>query len=158
FKLPGLFKANRTSRCRQSSRNSFEKMAHGRRRPHRNYTPNLESLEERIVLHCDTPDVPLFAGPILTTLTSSPSQVLGADLTLGEVFTAAAEVAQTDGNTALATALQDVLVAVGPVHSTIQLGRLLDAETNSDGSLADSQLNVLNVVTSAIELYNYENV
>src|SRR5262249_53099994 len=160
------------------------------------------------VPHCNTPDVSLFAGPILTTLSSnqgtlentlftsllpgsnfnlsvldwqglaqgqeslnalvtqletnqnlsSPSQVLSANLTPGSIFTAAAQVAQTGRNTALVTALNDTIASIPGINQTIQLGQLLNVEINSAGSLVDAQLNVLNVVTSTVELYNYNNV
>ena len=48
---------------------------------------------------------------------------------------------------------QDVSVPV--LSQTIRLGDLLQV-TFPDGSFADAQLNVLNLVTGTIELYNYK--
>lgn len=56
----------------------------------------------------------------------SPGEVLTADITLGELLEAAIDVANANGDTALATALNDLLLDIPGLTQTIQLGDLLD--------------------------------
>jgi uncharacterized membrane protein len=93
-------------------------------------------------------------------LLSSPAQALGADVTLCQIFDAAADAVPADGDTAaLHAALLDLSkdVNVPALNHPIQLCDLLRV-TFPDGSFAQTSLNALNLVTGVIELYNYENV
>src|SRR5205823_11753297 len=77
-----------------------------------------------------------------------------------QVFQATAEAIPADGDTAAAhaallTLSQDVNVSA--LTQPIHLGDLLQI-TFPDGSFADAQLNLLNVVTATIDLYNSKNV
>ncbi len=88
---------------------------------------------------------------------ASPSQVLTTNVTLTQLLTAAAQVAQTDSNTAEVTALHDLIAQISPLTGTIQLGDLLQGEFNN-GTLATTNLNALDLVTGAIQLFNFKNV
>ena len=87
----------------------------------------------------------------------TPAQALTTNASLGQVFTAAATVAQADGNTAEASAFTDLATSVGGVAGTVQLGNLIHANTN-DGSLADSSLNALDLASGTVQLFNFANV
>ncbi len=91
---------------------------------------------------------------------SSPSQVLDANVTLGQVFNATADAIPADGPTAALHAAVASLkgeVSVTELSATVKLGDLLHVST-PEGSFADANLNVQNLVTGSIELYNYKNV
>ena len=87
----------------------------------------------------------------------TPDQALTTNATLGQIATAAATVAQADGNTAEVTALQDLAASVAGQTGTIQLGDLIQASPN-DGSLANTDLNALDLVTGSVQLFNFNNV
>ena len=87
----------------------------------------------------------------------SPSAALTTDITLGELLTAAATVAQTDGNTALQTALNNFNAAIPGLTDTIQLGDLLSIGFPED-AFSNVDLNVLDLLTGSIQLFNYDNV
>ncbi|WP_406698130.1 Ig-like domain-containing protein [Singulisphaera sp. Ch08] len=88
---------------------------------------------------------------------SSPSAVLTTDATVLQVLNAAATVAQTDGNTALVNALNAQALQLNGLAGTIQLGDLLQIDPNV-GSLADVNLNALDLFTGVVQLYNFDNV
>lgn len=87
---------------------------------------------------------------------SGTDQVLFTDLTLLQLISAAKNVAQSDGNNDLANALGLFSVLSG-LTNTIKLGDLLKIDLQ-DGTLADTELNALNLLTGFIQLYNYKNV
>ncbi len=87
----------------------------------------------------------------------TPGQALTTNATLGQIFTAAATVAQTNGNTAEVTALQDLATSVGGLTAPVQLGNLLQVNPN-DGSLANTNVNALDLATGSIQLFNFKNV
>jgi uncharacterized membrane protein len=87
----------------------------------------------------------------------TPEQVLTSNVTLGHIISAAASAAQADGNTALATALNDVLLSVGPLTGTVRLGDLLHVDLPA-GSLAQADVNALDLLTGGAQLFNFRNV
>lgn len=88
---------------------------------------------------------------------SDPSQVLAADITLGQLQLAMAQVLQADGNTAAANALNLLPLSVPGLTGTYKLGDLLQISL-PPGALADVDLDVLDLITGAVQLYNFENV
>lgn len=88
---------------------------------------------------------------------SSTQQVLASDVTLAQLRLAMLQVAQADGNTALVNALNALNLPLGPLTGTIRLGELLRIDL-PDGSLADINLDVLDLLTGSVQLYNYRNV
>ncbi|SIO39386.1 Uncharacterized membrane protein [Singulisphaera sp. GP187] len=88
---------------------------------------------------------------------SSPSAVLTTDTTVLQVLNAAATVAQADGNTALVNALNAQALQLNGLAGTIRLGDLLQIDPNA-GSLADVNLNALDLFTGVVQLYNFDNV
>lgn len=89
----------------------------------------------------------------------SPDQVLNTDVDLLQIIDAAIDVAQTDGNTAAAGALQALYTDINALSPLppIQLGDLLDITTN-DGSVSNAGINILELIQGSISLFNYENV
>src|SRR5437660_9523839 len=88
---------------------------------------------------------------------SSPSQALSANATLAQIVSAMAVAAQADGNTALVSALNTVQPQVAGPSGAIRLGDLLTVSL-PNGALSSVRLNALDLVTGAIQLYNYRNV
>ena len=87
----------------------------------------------------------------------TPDQALTTNATLAQILTAAASVAQADGNTAEVTALNNLAVTVGGLTAPVQLGNLLQVNPN-DGSLANTDINALDLVTGTVQLFNFDNV
>ena len=85
------------------------------------------------------------------------SEALTTDATLFDVFTAAANVAQAEGDTAAFSAFDQLAASVGGLTGTIRVGDLLQIDPN-DGSLADVELNALDLVVGNVQLFNFENV
>lgn len=88
---------------------------------------------------------------------SSTSEVLGANITLAQLQAAMISVLQADGSTAAANALGLLPLDFPGLAGTIQLADLLQISL-PQGSLADIDLDLLDLVTGAVQLYNYENV
>ena len=88
---------------------------------------------------------------------SSTAEVLGTDLSVGQLVTALAQVAQADGNTAQVGALNALGTQLGALGGRIRLGELLNIQLPS-GALADTRLNVLDLLTGSLQLYNFRNV
>src|SRR5690606_38335603 len=88
---------------------------------------------------------------------SDASQVLDSDITLGQLQLAMVNVLAADGETLAANALQLLPLNVAGLVGTIKLGDLLQVDL-PQGSLADVDLDVLDLVTGAVQLYNYDNV
>lgn len=88
---------------------------------------------------------------------SDPSQVLTTEITLGDLQLAMVQVLQADGNTAAANALQLLPLNVPGLSGTIQLAGLLQLSL-PPGSLAEVNLDLLDLITGGVQLYNFENV
>jgi len=88
---------------------------------------------------------------------SSPSQALSANATLAQLVSAMAVAAQADGSTALVNALNSLKPQVAGLSGTIKLGDLLSVSL-PNGALSSVKINALDLVTGAIQLYNYRNV
>ncbi|GAA5514600.1 hypothetical protein Dcar01_03356 [Deinococcus carri] len=88
---------------------------------------------------------------------SSTDEVLGTNITLGQLLVALADVAQADGNTALVNALNTLRVPLGGLGGSIRLADLLSVQF-PQGALTDVGLDVLDLITSAVQLYNHRNV
>lgn len=88
---------------------------------------------------------------------SDPSQVLNANITLAQLRLAMVQVLQADGNTAAVNALNILTPTLAGVTGTIKLGDLLKV-TLPQGSLADIDLDVLDLITGSVQLYNFKNV
>lgn len=88
---------------------------------------------------------------------SSPSAALGSALTLGQLVTALAQVAQADGQTAQVTALGSLRTSLAGLTGTVRLADLLSVQF-PQGALSDIRLDVLDLITGAAQLYNHRNV
>lgn len=88
---------------------------------------------------------------------SDPGQVLNAAITVGALRAAVVNVLRADGQTAAANVLQVLPLGVAGAGGTIRLGDLLQIALPV-GSLTDIRLNVLDLVTGGLQLYNYSNV
>lgn len=88
---------------------------------------------------------------------STPSQALGTSATLTQLVNAAITAAQADGQTATVSALNSTLTSLGPLTGSIKLTDLFSVAL-PDGSLAAVNLNTLDLITGAIQLYNTKNV
>ena len=88
---------------------------------------------------------------------SDPSQVLDANITLAQLQAAMIQVLQADGQTAAATALGLLPLNVAGLAGTIKLSDLLEVSL-PQGSLADINLDVLDLITGFVQLYNFKNV
>ncbi|WP_435021367.1 Ig-like domain-containing protein [Tundrisphaera sp. TA3] len=88
---------------------------------------------------------------------ASTDQAAAADITLPQLFAAAADAAQAEGNTALVTAFDNLALQVTGSNQTIRLGELINVTPNQ-GDLADANLNALDLATGAVQLFNFKNV
>lgn len=85
---------------------------------------------------------------------ATPEQVLTTDITLAQLLAAAADVGS---DAAIVTALDNLAANVNLPTGTIQLGDLLQIAT-PDGSLSNSDLNALDLVVGAVQLFNSANI
>lgn len=88
---------------------------------------------------------------------SDPSQVLNANITLGQLRAALVQVLQADGQTAAANVLNALPLGVAGTTGNIRLADLLQIALPT-GSLATVRLNVLDLLTGGVQLYNFRNV
>lgn len=88
---------------------------------------------------------------------SSPSQVLGANLTLAQIANALALQAQAEAQPQLANALSGLASQLNGVGATVRLGDLLKI-TADTGTLGTSTVNALDMFTGLVQLYNRRNV
>jgi len=88
---------------------------------------------------------------------SSPSQALNANATLAQLVSAMAVAAQADGNTVLVNALNTLKPQVAGLSGTVKLGDLFTVSL-PNGALSSVKVNALDLITGAIQLYNYRNV
>lgn len=88
---------------------------------------------------------------------SSPSQVLGANLTLAQIANGLALQAQAEAKPQLASALNGLATQLNGVGATVRLGDLLQL-TADTGSLGTTTVNALDMFTGLVQLYNRRNV
>ncbi len=88
---------------------------------------------------------------------SDPSQVLNANITLAQLQAAMVSVLQADGKTAAASALGLLSPSIGGLTGNIRLADLLQVSL-PPGSLATVNLDVLDLITGGVQLYNFRNV
>ena len=88
---------------------------------------------------------------------SDPGQVLNAAITVGALRAAMVNVLRADGQTAAANVLGVLPLGVAGAGGTIRLGELLQIALPV-GSLSDIRLNVLDLLTGGLQLYNFSNV
>lgn len=88
---------------------------------------------------------------------SDTSQVLNANITLGQLQAAMITVLQADGSSAAANALARLPLAIPGLAGTVRLADLLQISLPQD-SLAGIDLDLLDLVTGAVQLYNFQNV
>lgn len=88
---------------------------------------------------------------------SDTSQVLNTNITLAQLQLAMVQVLQADGQTAAANALNALPLNVAGLTGQIRLADLLQISL-PQGSLADIDLDVLDLVTGSAQLYNFRNV
>ncbi|MBI3899682.1 MAG: DUF11 domain-containing protein [Gammaproteobacteria bacterium] len=88
------------------------------------------------------------------TSTGSPSAALSASASLAQIVNAAATAAQADGNSAAASALSHL--SVSALFGNVRLGDMLSVSL-PNGALATSKINLLELVSGSIQLFNYNN-
>jgi len=88
---------------------------------------------------------------------SDPSQVLNANITLGQLRAAMVQVLQADGQSAAANVLNALPLGVAGTSGSIRLADILQIALPT-GSLATVRLNVLDLLTGGVQLYNFRNV
>lgn len=88
---------------------------------------------------------------------SDPSQVLNTNITLGQLRAAMVQVLQADGQTAAANVLNVLPLGVAGTSGSIRLADILQVALPT-GSLATVRLNVLDLLTGGVQLYNFRNV
>src|SRR5690606_14376359 len=88
---------------------------------------------------------------------SEPGQVLDADVQLGTLMLAAADVLEADGQTLAANALELLGLRGGGLMGTVRLAELLELGF-PPGALGNVRLGVLDLVTGLVQLYNFRNV
>lgn len=88
---------------------------------------------------------------------SDTTQILNSNITLAQLQLALVQVAQADGNTAAVNALTALPLGIGALSGNLRLADLLRISLPK-GSLADVELDLLDLVTGAAQLYNYRNV
>ncbi|GGS28678.1 hypothetical protein [Deinococcus knuensis] len=102
-------------------------------------------------------DLGLFLNALKTqTAVGTTSGALNADVSVLQFVNAAAQAAQTQGNTAAVNALNLLTPAVSGLSGTLKVGDLLKLEGDSAAFLT-SKLNVLNLLTGGVQLFNYNN-
>lgn len=88
---------------------------------------------------------------------SDPSQVLNTAISLGALRAAMVAVLQADNQTVAANILNALPLGVSGVTGSIRLGDLLQVALPT-GSLTTVRLNVLDLLTGGVQLYNFSNV
>jgi Bacterial Ig domain/FG-GAP-like repeat/FG-GAP repeat len=101
-------------------------------------------------------------GHLLTSLQNQFSlptadAALTANVTLGQLLASAQLVAQADGNPALATTLGTAQSQLNSLTGTIQPGQLLQFNLPTQ-SLAQAEVNALDLLVGGVQLYNLGNV
>jgi len=88
---------------------------------------------------------------------SDPSQVLNTAISLGTLRAAMVAVLQADNQALAANILNALPLGVAGATGTIRLGDLLEIALPT-GSLTTVRLNVLDLLTGSVQLYNFSNV
>jgi len=88
---------------------------------------------------------------------SDTSQVLNTDITLAQLRLAMVQVLQADGQTAAANALNLLPLSVGSLTGSIRLSQILRIDL-PPGALTNIRLDLLDLVTGSVQLYNFRNV
>ena len=88
---------------------------------------------------------------------SSPSQVLGTNLTLAQIAAGLSVQAQAEAKPQLASALSGLASRLNGVGATVRLGDLLKLSVDT-GALGTSTINALDMFTGLVQLYNKRNV
>lgn len=88
---------------------------------------------------------------------SSPSQALGANLTLAQVVGALGVAAQAQANTSLAGVLQTLAAQLNGVGATVRVGDLVKLGADAS-TLGNATVNALDMFTGLVQLYNTRNV
>lgn len=88
---------------------------------------------------------------------SSPSQVLGANVTLAQIANALSVEAQAEAKPQLASALSGLASQLNGAGATVRLGDLLKLSVDT-GALGTSTINALDMFTGLVQLYNRRNV
>lgn len=88
---------------------------------------------------------------------SDPSQVLNTAISLGTLRAAMVAVLQADNQTVAANILNALPLGVAGATGSIRLGDLLQIALPT-GSLTTVRLNVLDLLTGSVQLYNFSNV
>ncbi|SEM14873.1 conserved repeat domain-containing protein [Pseudoxanthomonas sp. GM95] len=88
---------------------------------------------------------------------SDTGQILNTQVTLAQLRAAMVQVAQADGDTAQVNALNALAPAIDGLTGRVRLGDLVQVNL-PQGSLADVKLDTLDLVTGAVQLYNFSNV
>ncbi len=88
---------------------------------------------------------------------SDPSQVLDSSVSLGALRAAMVSVLQADGQTVAANVLGALPLGASGITGSIRLADLLQIQLPT-GSLTTIRLNVLDLLTGSVQLYNYSNV
>ncbi|WP_313142365.1 hypothetical protein [Stenotrophomonas sp.] len=88
---------------------------------------------------------------------SDPSQVLNTNITLGQLRAAMVQVLQADGQTVAANVLNVLPLGVAGTSGSIRLADILQVALPT-GSLTTVRLNVLDLLTGGVQLYNFRNV
>lgn len=88
---------------------------------------------------------------------SDPSQVLNTNISLGQLRAAMVQVLAADGQTAAANVLNALPLGVAGASGSIRLADILQIALPT-GSLTTVRLNVLDLLTGGVQLYNFRNV
>ncbi len=89
-----------------------------------------------------------------TLSVSTPAQALSADATVAQLLGALATVTGNEGSASASSALTTLRSQLTLVSGTIKLGDLL----STNGATGNTRLNVLDLVSGILQLYNYRNV
>jgi uncharacterized membrane protein len=88
---------------------------------------------------------------------ATPADALTANVTIAQILSAAADVAQADGNVPLEVAINNLAAALPALTDTIQIGDFLSI-SYPDEAFSQVDLNVLEFLSGSIQLFNFENV
>ena len=118
---------------------------------------NLTVLDWNAIAQNDVSILSYFQAVQSNAQLSNTNDVLNTQLTLLQLIKAAADVAQADGNTAAVSALSALNLNLPALTTPILLGDLFKL-TFPVGALTDARINLLDLLTGFIQLYNYKNV
>lgn len=93
----------------------------------------------------------------VSTNTSTPTDALAASVTLAQVTAALRTAAQAEVNLGLVPVLSKLQSQLAPASASIQLGKLLKVGVNP-GALTGNKLNMLDLISGMVQLYNTSNM